>query len=117
MKTRYFFDDNNELVTLDEVKADYEALKETSDLSDYDNFNDYLIACMAYNNGTLTEVSYNETRMIDVHMYCNEENYMTYDYHEYVYVVRKMPASVNIDYNTVSQVWFDEAENTIKKAM
>lgn len=56
MWNRYYLDENSgEPVSLEQLKADYEMLKEADPESYacYDSFDYYMNACMWYNNGAL----------------------------------------------------------------
>ena len=55
--SRRYIDDDNNIVTEDEVKRNYEAMTE-SERSEYGDgsFRDYLSACMVCNNGILSEI-------------------------------------------------------------
>ena len=55
LEKRYIDEDNN-IVTLAELKAIFDDMTEAEKMEHNNNFNDYVSSCMYWNNGTLKPI-------------------------------------------------------------
>lgn len=101
---RYFIDDEYNLFTLEDIRNLYEELKRDGDIDEYmtGTFEQYLSACMYYNNGMLTEISENDARQIIV----RDENGKQYK--DFIYWLKTYENADCICWNKINVVTVNE---------
>lgn len=120
---KFYKTDNFELVTSEQLEKDFNNLKESGDLADYEDINVYTEACQSYNNGILTEISAEDAKRIGVDtIYHTQGNYGEIShtgkhYTEYIFVLKDtIDNAKEIKWNGVNSVIINEDENTIIQA-
>jgi len=120
---KFYKTDNFELVTSEQLEKDFNNLKESGDLADYEDINVYTEACQSYNNGILTEISAEDAKRIGVDtIYHTQGNYGEIShtgkhYTEYIFVLKDtIDNAKEIKWEGVNNVIVNEDENTIIQA-
>lgn len=120
---RYFINENLELVTLDEMKKTYDELIETGEITGDEPFDYYLEACQAHNNGSLTEITQDDLKWIEVTtVYYTPGRYAEIQHHgktygDYLYRLKSSFVNGNaIKWNGVNGVIVNEDDNRIFQA-
>lgn len=123
MKTEFYKTDDLKLVTREQLEKDFNNLKESGDLADYEDINVYTAACQSYNNGILTKISAEDAREITVDtVYYTQGNYGEIShtgkhYTEYIFVLKDtIDNAKEIKWEGVNNVIVNEDENTIIQA-
>lgn len=120
---RYFKTDDGKLLTMYNIVQTYKELKANGDLQDHEDFKTYLNACMSYNNGSLTEISENDARLIDVDtVYYIEGTYGETQctgkhYKDYIFALKEtIDNAKEIKWEGVNGVFLNEDDNRIFQA-
>lgn len=123
MKAKFYKTDDLKLVTREQLEKDFNNLKESGDLADYEDINVYTEACQSYNNGILTEISAEDAREITVDtVYYTKGNYGEVShagkhYTEYVFFLKEtIDNASEIKWEGVNSVIINEDDNRIFQA-
>ena len=120
---RYFITSNLELITMYNVVHHYKTLKGAGLLREYENFQQYLNACLSSNGGELTSISKEDAREISVETFHEvPAKYgtaltKTGQYHEPLYFLKRTVTNAKeVRWEGVNYVMIDEEDNHIFQA-